>query len=249
MDKYSWSRHKAVTPTSLFIISLLIYSLFISTRRIPEERSTVSLKTEMESDPVVFKEWYIENGDFRVFVTSLDSNAPSEKSVVLLHGMKFTSQNWKAIGTFEALEKEGFKVFAIDLPGYGKSKLFSDITKAKVLEEVLDKLKLEQTILVSPSMSGTFSIPFLLQHPERLHGYVPVAPVIPSEYGDGDFKKSEVPTLVVYGENDQFALSKNKLLQQIQNSTTKMIPNGSHPCYLDNPELFHKFIIDYFKSG
>lgn len=37
--------------------------------------------------------------------------------------------------------------------------------------------KPQGTVIVSPSMSGSFSIPFLNKHPNLLKGYVPVAPV------------------------------------------------------------------------
>lgn len=49
--------------------------------------------------------------------------------------------------------------------------------KAEYLRSLLANLDANKPILVSPSMSGGFSIPFLIQNPEGLAGYVPVAPV------------------------------------------------------------------------
>lgn len=41
-------------------------------------------------------------------------------------------------------------------------------------------------VIVSPSMSGKFSLPFLLGDPKnankKSHGFIPVAPVIPDNY-------------------------------------------------------------------
>ena len=37
--------------------------------------------------------------------------------VLLLHGIRFTSENWLNIGTLETLAKAGCRAVAIDLPG------------------------------------------------------------------------------------------------------------------------------------
>lgn len=38
-------------------------------------------------------------------------------SVLLLHGIRFSSENWLNIGTLEVLAKLGCRAVAIDLPG------------------------------------------------------------------------------------------------------------------------------------
>jgi len=219
--------------------------------------STLYLNQKMESMSIVpnklvvpleYEEKFIDVFNSKIFVTNLKGSDDTRKKVILLHGMKFTSQTWKSIDTYAELEKAGFKVYAIDLPGYGKSEPLGSSRKEDILEEVFKQLNIEKAIVVSPSMSGMFSIPFVLNNPRLVSGFVPVAPVIERGYSKEQFSACSVPSLIVYGENDKFAMDKNKLLINIQSSKLKMIPNAGHPCYLDDPRLFHNFFINFFQN-
>ncbi|KAG0719499.1 Protein ABHD14B [Chionoecetes opilio] len=101
----------------------------------------------------------------------------SGEVVVLLHGAAFKSATWLDLNTINLLAGMGHRVIAVDLPGFGESKRAAVQDKAEYLRSLLARLEANKPILVSPSMSGGFSIPFLTQHPEVLAGYVPVAPV------------------------------------------------------------------------
>ena len=79
--------------------------------------------------------------------------------------------------------------------GYGKSKKYDvkDTTQFMLdLMKVLHFDNANKPILVSPSMSGRFSVPLYMKHPEVFQGYIPVAPVSVSEYKPDQYKSSKV---------------------------------------------------------
>ena len=70
-------------------------------------------------------------------------------------------------------------------------------TKIKVMQRVIDDLHLDRPVIISPSMSGSFAIPFLMQNEpiscqQRSRGFVPVAPAASDLYSTDQFKQCEV---------------------------------------------------------
>ncbi len=115
---------------------------------------------------------------------------PHHQQVLLLHGQAFTSQNWLTLGTLSSLAAWGHRAVGVDLPGFGKSDPAPSSISADpggFLSNLIDALKLLSgggVVIISPSMSGKFSLPFLVLHPEKVKGYVPVAPVATESYAD-----------------------------------------------------------------
>lgn len=50
------------------------------------------------------------------------------------------------------------------------------------LKSVFDALQLDQAVVISPSLSGMYSLPFLFQHNELLAAYIPVAPICTEKF-------------------------------------------------------------------
>lgn len=101
--------------------------------------------------------------------------------IVLLHGagVDHALLSWE--GVMERLSKRT-AVYAIDLPGYGKSDGLEAIPEEgfypyyhHCLEAVIDQLKLERFVLVGLSMGGAIAIRYALEHPEQVCGLVPVS--------------------------------------------------------------------------
>ena len=121
--------------------------------------------------------------------------------MLLLHGGRFTSDTWLELGTISALAEEGHHVVAVDLPGYGQLDT-SSVPRHDYLHQALaERWPNRRVIIVSPSMSGGFSLPFVATHPERVVGFVPVAPGGVAEYRSR-LANVDVPALVVWGEHD-----------------------------------------------
>jgi len=59
----------------------------------------------------------------------------------------------------------------------------------------------------------------------------------------------QVPTLIVYGENDSTPMAKQapNNLKIMPNSQEVCLKNAGHAAYLDQPDLFHKMLYNFME--
>lgn len=62
-------------------------------------------------------------------------------------------------------------------PGYVNTPAVEIPDRATFLLHVIQTFDLKYPVIVSPSMSGYFALPYLLKHWKSMAGYIPVAPV------------------------------------------------------------------------
>lgn len=175
------------------------------------------------------------------------SGGSPKLTVLLLHGMSFTSQNWVDIKTLQNLALWGFRAVAIDLPGYGKSKneALGPVSNEEFMAAVVSLLQIKP-VIISPSMSGGFALPYLFEDPlqstEKAIGYIPVAPVLTANW-EQNYPKSQLPTLIVYGSRDErLGFASRDSLKVLPASQIAEIPDAGHACYMNQPALFHNLL-------
>ncbi|XP_010136573.1 PREDICTED: alpha/beta hydrolase domain-containing protein 14A-like, partial [Buceros rhinoceros silvestris] len=107
-------------------------------------------------------------------------------------------------------------------------------------DHILRQLGLRRPVLVSPSMSGRFALPFLLARGDQLAGFVPIAPVGTKDYAAEQYRRVQTPTLIVYGDHDtSLGLLALRSLRHLPEHRVAMVPDAGHACYLDKPDDFH----------
>lgn len=178
-----------------------------------------------------------------------DEVQPTGQSILLLHGRSFNSETWLNLGTLHLMSALGYKTVAVDLPGFGNTHMNFSGDKADLLVTIIEILRLDKPVLVSPSMSGSYSVRFLGKYADYISGYVPVAPVDSDSVPESVLQNIEVPTLIVYGSEDKTGLAETSLknLKVLPNSREVKIENAGHPAYLNQPELWHKLLYNFMK--
>ena len=122
------------------------------------------------------------------------------------------------------------------------------------MNELFIRFDLTQVVLVFPSMGGLYGMGVMLHCCDgtlktNVIGFVPVAPSIGEKHVDKDhLSKVTVPVLSVYGEKDEGAKKKNKMLKHVKTYQELEIPGGSHPAYLDNPQMWNSALLVFIQS-
>ncbi len=178
----------------------------------------------------------------------LETGAPAWPAVLFLHGASFSSQTWHELGTLAFLARHSYRAIAIDLPGFGQSEP-GEFPPPNFLLELLEQLSLDKPILVSPSLSGMYSLPFVVTYPDKLAGFVPVAPVGIDTF-ENQLRGNPLPTLAIWGSNDHIVpVEQADLLCRLLPHAQKVIlPDAGHACYLRATTAFHTHILQFSQA-
>ena len=111
----------------------------------------------------------------------VDFGGPEDgPAVVLVHGLGGSHLNWDL---FAPLLNEHARVYALDLPGFGRSepgaRTASVSANAAALHRFLAEVVGEPAVLVGNSMGGMLSILATGEHPDAVTGLVLLDPAVP----------------------------------------------------------------------
>lgn len=91
--------------------------------------------------------------------------------VVLVHGLAGRAEDWLPL--IPALTRHGFKVYAPDLLGFGRSSRpdveYSISQQEDIVRQFMDSQMLQQADVAGWSMGGWVTLKFAADHPERVH--------------------------------------------------------------------------------
>ncbi|MDH5719193.1 MAG: alpha/beta hydrolase [Spirochaetia bacterium] len=123
--------------------------------------------------------------------------------VVLIHGFPLRKEMWQ--GQIDFLAKEGYRVIAPDLRGFGKSEYKSIKSISDFSDDIaalLDELKIEKTVIGGMSMGGYILLDFLDRHSEKAKAAVFIVTRAGADNDAGKVKRTELSDKTLGGEHD-----------------------------------------------
>jgi len=178
----------------------------------------------------------------------LEAGNPDDRAVILLHGMKFQAATWQELGTLAKLADAGYHPLALDMPGFGGSPA-CESDQVEVVADFIRQLELDRPVLIGPSMGGRIALEFALDHPGILSGLVLVGAVGVEENKDR-LATLDLPVLLIWGGEDAISPLGNSelILDAVQGAKRLIIEGAPHPCYLDQPDIWHGAVFEFLES-
>ena len=200
--------------------------------------------------PVSVRDFSLKWTDGVVYYREIIPKGKAKLDVLLLHGMSFSSRNWLELNTMNLLASYGYHVIALDFPGYGKSSYKLDTTqtsRSEFLWQFIKKTGFDSPVIVSPSMSGIFSLSYIAAL-KPVKGFVAIAVVGTDKIPVKDYAHFP-PTLIVRGSRDKGlgVTSTDILSKNVPDSSVEVINDAGHACYLDKPEEFHAMLLRFLQ--
>jgi pimeloyl-ACP methyl ester carboxylesterase len=126
-----------------------------------------------------------QNNNLKMAYMDVQPQKPNGQTIMLLHGKNFNGAYWEK--TAKDLSDKGFRVIIPDQIGFGKSSKphsyqFSFSQLAENTKAILDKLEIDNTIVLGHSMGGMVAVRFTLLYPEKVQKLVLENPIGLEDY-------------------------------------------------------------------
>jgi hypothetical protein len=166
------------------------------------------------------------------------------RHLVLLHGAKFTKEDWKTAGLLGGFCRiANLSVSAMDLP---VSAGYQELTE--LLTAMQEKKLISLPVaLVTPSASGKTITDWMKNGdvsklPDYVYRWIPVAAgsvLTASEEQVTSLQRStsNFSIFAIYGNLDAMGKKTTERLKELAGAKTLEL-DGGHPCYLDSPDAF-----------
>jgi len=115
----------------------------------------------------------------RVRVSYVELNPQGRQTLVFIHGLGSYLKFWRY--QLDVFAAQGYRVIAVDLPGYGKSDKpasfpYTMEAMGEVVRGLLAALRVTKPILIGHSMGGHTSLSYAIRHPDEVAALVLVSP-------------------------------------------------------------------------
>lgn len=185
-----------------------------------------------------------------------------DNEIILLHGAKFTKENWIESeillnlcikGNDNASEQGRLSVSALDLSvsadGSGLKSAFDSLVQNGILSG-------RPVVVITPSASGKTIVSMITEGMEStlkeiVKIWMPVAsPAVIGVKDDMKFKVFQdlnIPILAMNGDGD--AMGKKVTKRLVDFAGAKGVEmKGGHPCYLDSPSVFEDTVLSFIRD-
>ncbi len=120
---------------------------------------------------------YAAFGEYKTYYEKLGSSGPA---VLLVHGIGGGSSVFQYRKNAQALVNAGYRVWAIDLLGFGRStrpviRYTNDLHRSQIASFIRDQIK-EPVLLIANGVAGAYSIRLSVEQPELVNKLVLIGP-------------------------------------------------------------------------
>lgn len=183
-------------------------------------------------------------------VVYFETEGAARQKMLLMHGYSFESTVWQKIGFDKFLASIGFTAYALDMPGFPRSRNKFNLDEEETLQLIstfiAKVIKAKPTIL-GASASGYLALRFAEEHEKEIKAVIAVGAVNISRI---DLCNISIPIFGIWGENDTISSPANgKKAFEACKKQVKILADAGHACYLDKPKEFMQEIADFLKSS
>jgi hypothetical protein len=170
--------------------------------------------------------------------------------LMLLHGARFTKEDWKTSGILEKFcSNPNLAVSAVDLPVAAGHQPLKRLLNTMVEENYISSLPIA---LVTPSASGLTVVDWIKKGttseiPNYIFRWIPVAPpsvnTISKEQVESLRDLENFNIFAIFGDGDTMGKKVTQFLETNAGAKTLEL-SGGHPVYLDSPDLFVQNVLE-----